>query len=379
MERYDTTPVYRVTDHQTEHGSHGHTDIQEPSDSDGMSFSDSSSDRTMSTLQSYEVAEYFRTVHGFTYLNDENLPIFLPIDNLAERLNVVLHTIIRLAYNGVNVPPIVDALLRSGGVDHMATGARVLDVATNSGSWVQEMAETYPTAKFVSVDLKPLAPFVPHQSIEFEVYNFSTGFTYPDASFDFVHARLCVTLTKDFSSLLREMHRVLKPGGILMIAEYPVQPYEVDNPSVHLYSSPRRVAGVKMFRQAWEAQGIDLTPWEDMSSRLEPSHPLWDNHSPSQTAKLEDVPNVVRGFHSVTLHTRLIPSGPWPTDQTQRMIGGLARLLSSNFYTALLPMLMMKGMEQDKAQEIVDGLVEETMDDRFRSYVKSKIWTARRI
>ncbi|KAF8592895.1 hypothetical protein BDV93DRAFT_336841 [Ceratobasidium sp. AG-I] len=241
-----------------------------------------------------------------------------------------------------------------------------------------EMAETYPTAKFVSVDLKPLAPFVPHRSIEFEVYNFATGFMYPDASFDFVHAWHCVPLTKDFNSILREIHRVLKPGGILMVSEYPIKPYEFDNPSVPLHSAPRRVAAVKMFRQAWEAQGIDLTAWEDMSSRLDPSHPLWNNH-PATQPKQEDVSSVVRGFRSIVLHTRLIPTGPWPTDQTQRIIGGLSRLLSTNFYKALLPMLMMKGMEKDKAQEIVNGSLEELMDDRFKSYLKSKIWTARRI
>ncbi|KAF8597281.1 hypothetical protein BDV93DRAFT_562456 [Ceratobasidium sp. AG-I] len=198
MERYDTTPVYRVSDYQTEHDSHGQIDLEEPSDSDGVTFSDSSSDRTMSTLQSSEVAEYFRTVHGFTYLDDQSLPIVLPTDNLAERLNVVLHTLLRLAYNGVNVPPVVDELLRSGGVNPTTGGAAVLDVATNSGAWVQEMAETYPTTQFVSVDLKPLALFVPHKRIEFEVYNFSTGLTYPDASFDFVHARHCVTPVSGF-------------------------------------------------------------------------------------------------------------------------------------------------------------------------------------
>ena len=148
---------------------------------------------------------------------------------------------------------------------------------------------------------------------------------------------------------------------------------------MHLHSAPRRVAGVKMFRQAWEAQGIDLTPWEDMTSRLDPSHPLWDNHSNTQSPKSEDASMAVRGFQSVTLYTRLIPTGPWPTDETQRIIGGLSRLLSSHFYKALLPMLMMKGMEKEKAQGIVDGSLEELMDDRFKSYVKSKIWTAKRI
>ena len=77
--------------------------------------------------------EYFRTVHGFTYLNDESLPIYLPTDNLAGH-HIVLHTLLRLAYNGVNVPVAVDQMLRSGGVD-CTSGASVLDVATNSGTW----------------------------------------------------------------------------------------------------------------------------------------------------------------------------------------------------------------------------------------------------
>ena len=42
-------------------------------------------------------------------------------------------------------------------------------------------------------------------------------------------------------------------------------------------------------------------------------------------------------------------------------------------------MLMMQGMDKDKAQEIVDGTLEELMDDRFKAYLKSKIWTARRV
>lgn len=35
-----------------------------------------------------------------------------------------------------------------------------------------------------------------------------------------------MTQTKDFNFLLREMHRVLKPCGILLIGEMPLQAFE---------------------------------------------------------------------------------------------------------------------------------------------------------
>lgn len=142
---------------------------------------------------------------------------------------------------------------------------------------------------------------------------------------------------------------------------------------------------MEIFRQACESQGIDLAPWEDMSARLDPSHPLWSNDRPSPFpypsahSPKPDEPSPIRGFHSISLSTRLIPSGPWPADETQRIIGGLSRLLSSYFWRATVPMLMMKGIEEERAQEIVDRSLEELMDDRYRSYLKCKIWTARRI
>lgn len=74
MERFDASPVYRVTDHQTAHDSHGHATLDQYSDTDDMSFSDNSSVWSMSTLQSEEAA-------GSSF----SIPIlpFLSLDGLA--------------------------------------------------------------------------------------------------------------------------------------------------------------------------------------------------------------------------------------------------------------------------------------------------------
>jgi hypothetical protein len=153
--------------------------------------------------------EYFQDFHGFTYMVDENIPLAFPTDAVAERINIVFNIIARLCQGGSNVPAPADELLRSGGLD--GKGARVLNLVTGSGVWyvlefirpggalifdcrAHEMASTYPDIKVVSLDVKPLTALVPHARINFEVYDLYAGIAEPDASFDLVHARQCVSL-----------------------------------------------------------------------------------------------------------------------------------------------------------------------------------------
>ncbi|QRV95859.1 methyltransferase domain protein [Ceratobasidium sp. AG-Ba] len=195
------------------------------SNSHGIVFSDSgSSYDTLSTIQSNEVAGiigYFRSVHGSMFPSDENTPLVLPTDVTADRLDILLHMIVRLCRGGKNVPDSVDEMLRNGGVGGDGMGARVLDAVTNSGIWVNEMAEIYSNTSFTSLDIKPLVPHTPHPRIDFQVYDFQTGIMQPDNTFDLVHLWQGVLTTKNFNLLLQELHRVLKPNGYILITEVP--------------------------------------------------------------------------------------------------------------------------------------------------------------
>ncbi|EUC58343.1 methyltransferase domain protein [Rhizoctonia solani AG-3 Rhs1AP] len=359
------TPVYHVTDTQHE--------LDNGTDSETI-MSEVSSCRTMSTLNSSEVTEYFRDRFGYTYLTDDNIPVVFPIDTLALRLDVLIHIIIRLCQGGSIVATAGHELLAQGGLG--GNGAKVLDLVTNSGAWVQEMADIYPTTEFVSVDVKPLTAHIPHPRIHYEVYDLYTGIAEPDASFDLVHARICVTLIKDYKFLMREMNRVLKPGGLLIISEIPSQAYEVEKPSEPLHSSPTRVRALGLMRAGLVSQGVDLTSWDEMSNRLSPAHPMWNN----ENLGMKDQRNSsIRGFHNVTTYTHLIPNGPWPTDQDQRKLGALAKILFEQTWRSLLPTMQMMGATQAEAQEFVDRLLEEVANPRYRSYAKYKLWCARKI
>jgi hypothetical protein len=66
-------------------------------------------------------------------------------------------------------------------------------------------------------------------------------------------------------------------------------------------------------------------------------------------------------------------------NEEQRIIGGLGRLLFSYTWRALLPLLLMGGMAEAEARAVVDGVLEEFVDDRFKAYLKCHMWFARRV
>jgi hypothetical protein len=177
----------------------------------------------LSKTDTYDnVAEYFRSVYGFTYSSDENIPLVWPTNSVSKRLTVLLHFIVRLCQDGMNVPVVADDMLRRGGVFEEGK-PRVLDLMTNSAAWcvsnlyldamakgrylrVTEMASIYPNANFTTIDTKPLVPHKPHPRINFEVYDFYAGIMEPDASFDIVHIRQGVLAVNIF--IIRDHYHI---------------------------------------------------------------------------------------------------------------------------------------------------------------------------
>ncbi|KAG9099668.1 hypothetical protein FRC06_004962 [Ceratobasidium sp. 370] len=293
----------------------------------------------------------------------------------------MFHTVVRLSQDGLNAPPEAEEVLRAGGLDDQERGARVLDLFTNGGTWVQETAEVYPTASFVSVDTKLFSSDQPGSNVTFEVYDLYAGITEPDSSFDVVNAIQCVVETKDFNFLLREMHRVLKPNGVLVITEIPFWAYGVENPSGAQGLESHHALGLDWLRRAFQAQGLDLTVWDDMCARLSPRHPLWAEWSINPEAGVfepRNSPNSVRGFQSINMRTRLIPAGPWPEDNAQRIIGSMAYLLITHAWKLCAPVLLMQGVEEE-IRTMADAIAMELAESRIRGYLKCHRWAVRKI
>ncbi len=97
--------------------------------------------------------------------------------------------------------------------------ASILDVAAGTGIWGKEIAQQFPLARVVGLDLENLkaSGSVP-ANYEFVRGNLLERLPFRDDAFDFVHQRLVLASAVPFErwmDVFRELLRVTRPGGWL--------------------------------------------------------------------------------------------------------------------------------------------------------------------
>jgi ubiquinone/menaquinone biosynthesis C-methylase UbiE len=94
----------------------------------------------------------------------------------------------------------------------------VLDYGCGYGDLTYAMSRTHPNVIGVDVDPQRIA-FARHEypELRFEVCP-PDGLTFADASFDVVTSVVVLPFVPDANEYLREVHRVLRPGGHLVVA-----------------------------------------------------------------------------------------------------------------------------------------------------------------
>lgn len=129
------------------------------------------------------------------------------------RLNVQ-HEMLKIKLGGLFLQPraVQRALVpRNGSIP------AVLDVGSGSGSWVLDMGEMFPHAEVVGLDLAPAnLPREPTPNCRFECDDVNFGLSHYKNSFDVVHARCVDTGIADYPHFLKDVHQVLRPGGVFL-------------------------------------------------------------------------------------------------------------------------------------------------------------------
>jgi len=114
---------------------------------------------------------------------------------------------------------------------HVAPGTRVLDVGSGLGILANDVAAAADDVEVVGVEVSAaqVAAARPSPRVSF-VLGDAHSLDFPDACFDLVYARYLLEHVVDPDRVLREMRRVVRPGGRVAVCENDVSLIRFDPP-----------------------------------------------------------------------------------------------------------------------------------------------------
>ncbi|KAH7338164.1 S-adenosyl-L-methionine-dependent methyltransferase, partial [Rhizoctonia solani] len=308
---------------------------------------------------------YFQQLNGRMFPKDENMPIAIPTDTTELKRLMLQHIQLKIFLGGNYVGPVHEIL--SPGVD--GREKKVLDLITAEGSWVQEMAKDFPEVQFTSVDNVPLIPHTPQPNAKFEVYDLYNGIAEQSDTFDMVHLRHAAMHLKNPKALIRDIYRVLRPGGLFIFGNWELSAYDATEPSKPAFERlPALNRALQMTRTALTNQGVDVLMCSDMPHWLEPSSELWTVPEDPSSGLMFTEPML--GFKDIMYAPMLVPIGLWPTEKRLQDVGKIGANGWAHIWRSMHAPFQVFGLSKEQAQEVVDGAIRDVYSQEVQVSVK---------
>ncbi|TFK76384.1 S-adenosyl-L-methionine-dependent methyltransferase [Pluteus cervinus] len=289
---------------------------------------------------------FFRFAHG-RHLNSLNQNYLLPADKEEIRRSELHHRMLQFVFSGKNyIGPVRQAL-------QFGEQRRILDLGTGGGFWAIDMADEFPRAEVIGVDLAPIQPRDVPPNCTFELCDLDQwNIPYPDNYFDFVHARSMHTGIHDYPRFIEEIARILRPGGLVLIIEPSLHPLVGPIPTATAVPAMPLTQPSESYHDGWE------TLWETYRTCLR-------RHGIDVTVpeRLADLLAEAGEFEDIVTSEGNIPVGFWPpeSDSTARTVGELQWMDYELFLPALKPFFLSLGL----ADTFVDNLISEAQRDFY--------------
>jgi len=166
---------------------------------------------------------------------------------------------------------------------------RILDIGTGTGIWAISVADEYPSAEVIGLDLSPIQPGWVPPNLVFQIDDAESEWTFPpNQPFDFIYLRGMGGSIADWPKLLKQAFQHLKPGGWIELSEFEAWASTDDNSLPHTSAY-------------WEFQNLI----DEASSKFGRVM----NVAPFHEQRVKDA-----GFEDVHDEIVKVPLSPWPRD-----------------------------------------------------------------
>ncbi|KAF8448197.1 S-adenosyl-L-methionine-dependent methyltransferase [Terfezia claveryi] len=232
---------------------------------------------------------------------------------------------------------------------------RILDLGTGTGIWAMDMADKYPDAEVIGVDLSLIQPKWIPENVRFVISDFESQWTFGKDSFDLIHLRVGIGSVSSWPSLFRKAFDHLKPGyGWFEYVDIDLESFSEDG---------SLSAKSPLFQ--WQQYLIDATERTGKSLRY-----------PKRTKEML----AEAGFVDIQQVSIKVPINTWPNDPFLKDCGrwfGLG-MIEGLEATSLGPLTRVLGWTPDEVKNFLLPVRKDIQNKHIHAYNFVHIWIARR-
>ncbi|KAE9377506.1 UMTA methyltransferase [Stipitochalara longipes BDJ] len=221
----------------------------------------------------------------------------------------------------------------------------IIDLGTGTGIWAIDMADKYPSATVIGIDLSPIQPAWVPPNLRFVVDDLEDEWLYPVDHFDYVHVRHTLHSVRNPPALMERALKHTKPGGWVEFQELHYYPHCDDDSMDRPYAFRDFLENV---RDGVANMGSDLNGVTKLRGQMEAA-----------------------GFTNIEEQILRCPVGLWPKNKTLKLAGLYWRTAISDGLMNVAKRPMEKGLGWSTAQVevfLVD-VRKALMDSSFHSYM----------